>query len=371
MPRNTGIGQRKRKKTSTVTAVASAAIRSLDEPSTAATTTIKEQSSYCRRKRRPGPGSNDRRKQQKRTHASIKRVSVTADVVKLFIELDELEDTTFLKKAISFIRERLETAANNAVEVIEVIDVDTDSNTRNNAHVESTATTAEAVEDEDEDEVNTTAPQPTAAPVPTVQTEVAALTTPSPVHARRIIPSLIPLNLNSFQQQSIRLQDVRGDRNESAEKVARYRAVKKIVDAVLDPALSLEQQVLALRLAIRSKILEQHSISAGLIIDNEINYYLVNNLKSVLQLANTTTKERGRPTDDMRSLIQTIVLATLPSPNDSKKNSMRTIAEVLGIPWTTYRRAVKAVKVKRAALEGFHIQEQPLLFSQVVKRKGW
>ena len=148
MPRNNGIGKRKRKKTSAVTAVASAAIRSLDEPSTAAATTIKEKRSYCKRKR-PGPGSNDRQKQQKTTQASIKRLSVTADVVKLFIELDEVEDTTFLKKVISFIRERLETAANNAVEVIEVIDVDTDSNTRNNAHVESTATTAEAVEDED------------------------------------------------------------------------------------------------------------------------------------------------------------------------------------------------------------------------------
>jgi len=235
------------------------------------------------------------------------------------------------------------------VEVIEVIDVDTNSNTNDLQIAAATdAPTAEAVQDEDE--VNTTTvPQPTAAPVPTMQTEVPALTTPSPIQPRRTIPSLIPFNPNSFQQQSTRARLAnRGDRNEAAEKAARYRAVKKIIDAVLDPVLTQEQQVLALRLAIRSKILDRHSASAGLMIDNQILHYLLNNLKSVLQLATTTTKARGRPTDDMRSLVQTIVLGTLPSPTEPKKHSNQKIAELLELPFSTYSRAVKAVTIKRA-----------------------
>ena len=162
----------------------------------------------------------------------------------------------------------------------------------------------------------------------------------------------------------------RGDRNELAERKAKSRAIKRIVDAVLDPALTPEQQVLSLRLALRHKRLDNHSVSAGLIKGDQVYHYLLKNLKLVLHLATTTTKARGRPTDDMHSLVHTIVLATLPSPTEAKKYSMRKIAELLGLPWTTYRRAVKAVKVKRAALEGIHIQEQSLLFSQVVKRKG-
>ena len=100
-------------------------------------------------------------------------------------------------------------------------------------------------------------------------------------------------------------------------------------------------------------------------------YYVLKNVKTVLHLATKTANTRGRPTDDTRSLVQTIILATLPSPTATKKFSTRENASLLGIPKTMYLRAVKAVKAKRAALEGVHTLPKSVYFSQVVKAKQW
>ena len=76
---------------------------------------------------------------------------------------------------------------------------------------------------------------------------------------------------------------------------------------------------------------------------------------------------QGRPIDDIRSLVQTIIQAIQPSPSAPKKFSSRQIASLLGIPKTIYLRAVK-----RGALEGIHSTlPKSVYFSQVVKAKQW
>ena len=73
----------------------------------------------------------------------------------------------------------------------------------------------------------------------------------------------------------------------------------------------------------------------------------------------------------MRSLVQTVVLAMLPSPGTPKTFSNREIAKLIGLSEPMYRRALKAVSAKRAALEGIHTQDKSAMFSQVIKRRGW
>ena len=125
---------------------------------------------------------------------------------------------------------------------------------------------------------------------------------------------------------------------------------------------------MALRNASTHPKLHFHFSSAGLLVDNALLYYVLKNIKTVLHLTSTTTSTRGHPTDDMRSLVQTIILATLPSPTVPKKFSSSQIASLLvvRIPKTTYLRAVKA---KRAALECIHTLPKSVYFSQIVKAK--
>ena len=178
----------------------------------------------------------------------------------------------------------------------------------------------------------------------------------------------MPLNVNAFQLSA------KGSlRTKAAERKAKSRAVTNVMKAVFDPLHTKEQQVLALREAINHKDMNVHSASAGLLLDNKLFLFLLTNIKKVIQLATTTTKKRGKPTDDMRSLLHTIVLATLPTPGSRKLHSSRQIAKALGLSETTYRQAKKAVTSKRAALEGIHgaLVKPSVLFSQVVKRKQW
>ena len=60
------------------------------------------------------------------------------------------------------------------------------------------------------------------------------------------------------------------------------------------------------------------------------------NRKTVLQLATRTTHQFGRPTDDLRSLVQIIELETLPSPTATKEFSKREVGTLLGFPPTTH-----------------------------------
>ena len=129
-----------------------------------------------------------------------------------------------------------------------------------------------------------------------------------------------------------------------------------LLEGMLRPSLTREQQVLALRNASIHPKLHLYFSSAGLLVDNVLLYYYVlKNIKTCLHHATQTTHKFGRPTDDMRSLVQTIIHATLPSPSAStKKFSSRQVAGLLGLPLITYLRGIKAVKGKRAAQEGIH-----------------
>ena len=117
--------------------------------------------------------------------------------------------------------------------------------------------------------------------------------------------------------------------------------------------------------------LHVHFSIAGLLVDNALLCCVQKNVKTVLHLATQTTHTFGRPTDDMRSLVKTIILATLPSPTTPKKFSSKQIVALLGLPLTRYLRGVKAVKGTRAALEGNHTLPKSMNFLQAVKAKQW
>ena len=56
--------------------------------------------------------------------------SVSKELLQLFIQLDELEDS-FLKKAVSILRQQLESAELNSVQVIDVEAIDNQDDKRN------------------------------------------------------------------------------------------------------------------------------------------------------------------------------------------------------------------------------------------------
>ena len=90
-----------------------------------------------------------------------------------------------------------------------------------------------------------------------------------------------------------------------------------------------------------------------------------------MKLLTETRNNRGRTTDDRRSVVQSIVLALLPSPNyyEGRKPSYRAMAPAVGLPQATYRKIVKAVTDKRVSLEST-IDDEEIVYSQVLKSKG-
>eukprot|EP00535_Pseudo-nitzschia_heimii_P013450 CAMPEP_0197196378 /NCGR_PEP_ID=MMETSP1423-20130617/32324_1 /TAXON_ID=476441 /ORGANISM="Pseudo-nitzschia heimii, Strain UNC1101" /LENGTH=438 /DNA_ID=CAMNT_0042650177 /DNA_START=139 /DNA_END=1456 /DNA_ORIENTATION=- len=313
----------------------------------------------------PGDQSG-RQKRQKSFPACPTKISVTKDLLPLFIQLDELADS-LLKKAIAIIRQKIESAVKNSVQVIDVdaIEIEDDE-----TFPVASPPEEEPIVDDDADVQPNTTIESVDSEIPLEEEHAASTTTaPSPVKPRRNIETLIPLNENSFQKSATFI--LRGARNPEAERKAKSRAVAKIIQAIKDPSLTVEQQVFALREAVRHKELETLSASAGILIDNRLVHYLIKNIKLVLKLATRTRHTLGRASDDMRSIVQTVILAMQPTPGSPKKFSNTEIANFLGMSEPTYRRAVKAVTMKRAALEGIHIPVTPVIFSQVVKRKGW
>ena len=109
---------------------------------------------------------------------------------------------------------------------------------------------------------------------------------------------IIPLDKNCFRiSKKLETRSIVGART------AKDRAVKKIVRAVLDESLTVPQQVLALRLAMKHKSLKIHSISCGLFIDNQnnLNNHIVSNIRDTIQLARRTDQTYGRVNDDRRN----------------------------------------------------------------------
>ena len=87
-----------------------------------------------------------------------------------------------------------------------------------------------------------------------------------------------------------------------------------------------------------------------------------------------TDHKKGRATDDLRSLIQSIVLGSLGSPqfpdqqHQHPKPPKKLQAKMLGLSEKRYHRIANCVESKRAALvEG----RKDTIYSQVIKRKGW
>ena len=80
-------------------------------------------------------------------------------------------------------------------------------------------------------------------PTPT-GTSTEEVVAPSPVKQKEINPSLIPLNTSAFQPSTI---FARGDHTAAAKKKAEQRALQPILEAILNPSLTREQQVFALR----------------------------------------------------------------------------------------------------------------------------
>ena len=97
----------------------------------------------------------------------------------------------------------------------------------------------------------------------------------------------------------------------------------KLTKAIIDPSLTPEQQqALALRKASTHPKPHVHFNSTGLLVDSALLFYVLKNIKTVLHHATKTTHKFGRPTGDLRSLAQTIILATLPSPSAPTKSSL-------------------------------------------------
>ena len=95
-------------------------------------------------------------------------------------------------------------------------------------------------------------------------------------------------------------------------------------------------------------------------------------MKYVIQLATKTNNNKDRATDDLRSLVQSIILSTLPSSEQRQPNqsipSNREVATVLGMISHQYQRIALSLKTKRGALEE---RTSGSVFIQVIQRKGW
>ena len=95
-------------------------------------------------------------------------------------------------------------------------------------------------------------------------------------------------------------------------------------------------------------------------------------MRRVIEMAGKTNHKYGRATDDLRSLIQSIVLASLDSPQSPDQQRKippkQQQANALGLPLSRYNRILSSAKFKRTALEE---ERKDTIYSQVIKGKGW
>ena len=166
-------------------------------------------------------------------------------------------DGSILKKAISVIKNQLETVREQEVEVI-----DLDATTNNFEDISSSPKLPSLQRAVDEAIAAPVARLTLASesPTPTGRTteeEVA----PSPVKLKLSNPALILLNTSAFQPSTIL---ARGDSTAAAKKKAKQRALQPILEAILRPSLTREQQVLALRNPSTHPKLHLHFSSVGL-----------------------------------------------------------------------------------------------------------
>ena len=202
---------------------------------------------------------------------------------------------------------------------------------------------------------------------------VETITTPTPIqYTRETTPNedeLIAFNKNCYL-----ITKTGQTRLPSSAKRIKNMYVSKLASAVTDSRLTEEQQVFTLNEAMKRKKVRPIAVSAGVVVPGsmlDIERHVMINIRACIKTARKTNNRRGRPTDDIRSVVQSIVLATLDPPNfetTEKTPTRREVARALGMPLTTYQYILKSVVDKRIALE---YRDRNTVFSQVVKSKGW
>ena len=87
------------------------------------------------------------------------------------------------------------------------------------------------------------------------------------------------------------------------------------MNSIVQNNLTPEQRAFALKQAMVHPHVRALAKSAGLIDDQDFvkKNYILSNMKNVVKLAQETTKKNALPTDDRRSLVQSIVIASIPS----------------------------------------------------------
>ena len=160
---------------------------------------------------------------------------------------------------------------------------------------------------------------------------------------------------------------------------AKSRAIKAIINAILNQNLTQQQRALSLQESLLHSDVRLLGKSAGVIDNDRYNAYkyIIRNMHNVMTKARTTKKSKGRTTDDLRSIVQSIVLSTIPATHEAtqdefKQPPLSLIAEYIGIDRRAYRRIIDKIQTKRDALEEGEIPLPPVgtIFSQVIKRKG-
>jgi len=144
----------------------------------------------------------------------------------------------------------------------------------------------------------------------------------------------------------------------SAPITALSRAVIRIVNGILNSNINIKQQVLALRKASLHPLVRCLFKSAGLIDDKqyETMKYMAKQMETLIKLARTTDKKKGRAKNDKRGFVEAILLAvaTTPTTDDNNNNnnrkkapSMRSRLKLLGIPNSSEIASFKKLAQKR------------------------
>ena len=158
-------------------------------------------------------------------------------------------------------------------------------------------------------------------------------------------------------------------RNKQAEISHRSHMKKKLKNAILNTCPTTPQQAWTLRAAVTDKDVRLLSASAGTL-PSPTSEHIVANIKETTNLATKTKHANGRPTNDKRSLVQSMVLASPPSPScNGFKPTRCQISTSLGMNLWSHDEIVKAASPKRAALEA--PDDKETIHSQVKKSKGW
>jgi hypothetical protein len=144
-----------------------------------------------------------------------------------------------------------------------------------------------------------------------------------------------PVDFSNLPVRNLDLQAFReGSKNANSARVAKHRAIRKIITAVKEAG-TFDQQSLALLGALVHPDLRDVSKSAGYCPEDfteEVRTasFQINQVRRALKLARTTNKKRGRCSDVKDSLVQSVMTAVAPSPNlELGKNGLPTRRQLM------------------------------------------